>query len=75
MNKELIENKAKSLEKELEKQRIFSEKQILSAEKDVKKWLQYIVSDSGWGKIEVFINAREQIIDVKPTINLRHLKE
>ena len=75
MNKEDIENKTKGLEKELEKQRVFSEGQILAAEKDMKKWLQYIVSDSGWGKIEIFINAKEQIIDVKPTINLRHIKE
>ncbi len=75
MNKELMTNKTKELEKSLDKQRVFSEKQILAAENDVKKWITFIVSETGWGRIEIFINAGEHIIDVKPTLTFRHLKE
>lgn len=72
---ELTTNKTRELEKSLEKQRVFSEKQILSAENTIKKWLNFIVSETGWGKIEIFINAEQHTIDVKPTPNIRHSKE
>ena len=75
MNKELTTNKTKALEKSLEEQRIFSEKQILAVEKDVRKWLNFIVSESGWGRIEIFISSRDKVIDVKPTPFIRHEKE
>ena len=75
MGKELITNKTKELEKSLDKQRLFSEKQILAAENDVKKWINYIIAESGWGKIEIIVSSRDKFIDVKPTISLRHYKE
>jgi hypothetical protein len=50
----------------------FSEEQVADAIKDIKKWLSVIIADCGRGKIEIYINADEQIIDVKPTLNLRH---
>ncbi len=75
MNKELITMKTKELEKSLDKQRKFSEKQILAAEDTVRKWLNLIVSETGWGKIEIFINADLHTIDIKPTPNYRFYKE
>ena len=75
INKELTTNKTKELEKSLDRQRIFSEKQILSAENDVKKWMNFIIAESGWGKIEIIVSTRDKYIDVKPTISLRHYKE
>ena len=75
MNKELTTKQAKEFSDSLEKKRNFSEGQILSAKNEIEKWLGYIINDSGWGKIEIFINATEHIIDVKPTINKRYFKE
>ena len=75
MNKEVTTKQEKEFSESLEKKRNFSQGQILSAENEIKKWLGYIVNGTGWGKIEVFINAGERIIDVKPTINIRYSKD
>ena len=51
----------------------FKEEQIQETKKSLVKWFLYIVNDnSGCGKIEVFVNAKDKIIDVKPTLFLRH---
>ena len=76
MNKELITtDKTKELEETLKAERSFSEKQIISAEKIFAKWLHFIVAETGYGKIECFIDRGKKTIDISPTPSVRIFKD
>jgi hypothetical protein len=67
--------KTKELETALKGERSFSEKQIITAEKTLVKWLHFIIAETGHGKIECYIDATKKIIDINPAPSLRIFKE
>jgi len=76
VNKELVTtDKTRKLEESLKDERVFSEKQIVAAEKIFTKWLHFIVAETGYGKIECFIDRGKKIIDISPTSSIRIFKE
>ena len=76
MNKELTTtSKTKELEETLREERSFSEKQIISAEKVFTKWLHFIVAETGYGKIECFVDKGKKIIDISPSPSIRIFKD
>ena len=74
IKKEVMTPAAKILEKDLEQYKSFSKQQVLAAEKDINQWFYFIVSGSGHGRIEIFIDSTKKIIDVNPTPQFRHFK-
>lgn len=75
MNKEVTSTKTKELEETLKEERSFSDKQIISAEKNFSKWLHFIVAETGYGKIECYIDRGKKIIDINPMPSIRIFKD
>jgi len=68
-----ILEKVNSHNRSLEK--TFSNEQIIDAEKAISKWLHFLITESGYGKIEIFIDCNKKFIDINPTPYIRIKKE